>query len=207
VTRRPRAFDAVLFDFDGVLVDSFDAWLAVVNEVADRFGCPRLSRERMHEVFGQGIEEDARLLYPGRTAAEIRRAYDDAMPRHLARVAVNPTAPPALERLRAAGVRRAVVSNTQDTLLDATLRITGLDGQVDAWVGVGGDVREKPHPDLLLAALRRLGVPPDRALMVGDTRYDEEAAAAAGTAFLRYVFSGGLDLAAECLDRVHAREA
>lgn len=193
--RTPRAFDAVLFDLDGVLVDSFEVWLEVVNRTAERFGRPPVTRERLASIFGQGIADDMRNLYPGRTRAEILAAYDDAMPRSLARITVNPEAASTLDGLGARGVKRAVVTNSQPSIAADVLRLAGLTGHVELWAGAGDGLREKPAPDLLLHALGRLGVPAGRALMVGDTDYDERAANAAGTRFLRYEIRRGTSLA------------
>ena len=67
VGRAPRQIEAVLFDLDGVLVDSFEVWVGVVNEVAERFGRPSVTREFVASIFGQGISDDMRNLYPGRS--------------------------------------------------------------------------------------------------------------------------------------------
>lgn len=187
--------DAVLFDLDGVLVDSFHVWLAVANAARQRFGHANLTAADLKPIFGQGIADDMVNLYPGRSRTEILRAYDDAMPSSIAKMHVNPEALPVLKALGARGIRRAVVTNTQQSLAGLALRTVGFEPHLDAWTGVGGTLREKPAPDLLLHVLSRLGVPPERALMVGDTDYDARAAAAAGVRFLRYEIRTGARLA------------
>lgn len=193
---------AVLFDLDGVLVDSYEAWYRVVNEAARRFGAPPVSRERLAEVFGQGPEEDARTLFAGRAVAEIQAVYDEAMPAYVEEVVVGPESHAVLEDLGRRGVGRAVVTNTQRDVARVVLAATGLLDRLDAWVGVGDGLREKPAPDLPRAALARLGVPAAGALLVGDTRYDREAAEAVPMRFLPFVLGEGGSLAhglAACL--------
>jgi HAD superfamily hydrolase (TIGR01509 family) len=185
---------AVLFDLDGVLVDSFHVWLAVVNEASRRFGRPPVTEQALRPIFGQGIADDMRNLYPGRTREEIRRAYDEAMPAAMTRMTVNPEAVTVLQALKARGIRRAIVTNTQQSLVAGVLRNAGLLEHVDAWSGVSAGVREKPAPDLLVNALAHLGLPAERALMVGDTDYDSRAAQAAGVRFLRYEIRTGARL-------------
>jgi HAD superfamily hydrolase (TIGR01509 family) len=194
--RADGAVRAVLFDMDGVLVDSFEVWLGVVNATARRFGHPEVTRERLLAIFGQGIADDMRNLYPGRSRDEILAAYDEAMPGCLARITVNPEAADSLALLRTHGVRRAVVTNSQTSIAGSVLRLVGLEAHLDTWTGVSGGLKEKPAPDLLLHALRVLGTKPQDALMVGDTDYDEEAAKAAGTRFLRYEIRKGTSLKA-----------
>jgi HAD superfamily hydrolase (TIGR01509 family) len=184
----------VLFDLDGVLIDSFDVWWAVVNTTARRFGAPEITREGLLAIFGQGISDDMRNLYPGRTRQEILAAYDEAMPACSTNVRVNPEAVAALTLLKTHGVQRAVVTNSQASIAAAVLKATGLDAHLDTWTGVSAGLREKPAPDLLLHALGRLGIEPRDALMVGDTDYDERAARTAGTRFLRYEIRKGASL-------------
>ena len=187
---------AVLFDLDGVLIDSYDAWFRVVNETARELGAPAVSRELFRSIFGQGIAADLVNLYPGRTREEVEACYVRAMTRQAASIHVNPEALVALPDLGRRGYRRACVTNTQIGLARAILAASGLAAQFDDMQGARPGVREKPEPDLLFAALAALGVPAAEALMVGDSRYDEEAAAAAGVPFLHYEMKSGASLGA-----------
>lgn len=195
MTARPASrFRAVLFDLDGVLVDSFEVWFAAVNELRVRFGFAALTREQMTAVWGQGIGDDLRNLYPGRGREEVLAAYEAALPHAIGHMVVNPEARTALEGLAGRGLKRAVVTNTQASLAGGVLRRVGLDTHVEACVAVAPGLKEKPAPDMLLRALELLGVPTHEALMVGDTGYDRQAAEAAGTAFLRYEIRRGTSL-------------
>jgi phosphoglycolate phosphatase-like HAD superfamily hydrolase len=187
----PTPLRAVLFDMDGVLVDSYEAWLAVVNHAARRFQAPAIDRARLALLFGQGPEEDARTLFPGNAASAIRAVYDEAMPREVGRIAVGEESHAVLDALADRGIRRAVVTNTQTSLARLILEATGLLGRLDAWAGVGPGLREKPAPDLLEAVLRELGVDRTEALLVGDSRYDEEAARALGMTFVHFDLRAG----------------
>jgi HAD superfamily hydrolase (TIGR01509 family) len=193
---------AVLFDLDGVLVDSYDAWFLVVNDAAKRFGAPAIDAEKFRSVWGQGVSADVKNLYPGRTHAEVEAAYTDALPRRRDKVRVNPEAAATLDALAARDVARSVVTNTQEGLAREVLRAASLLSRIDVLVGVVEGRKEKPAPDLLLLAAAKLGVPPRRALMVGDSRYDEEAAAAARVPFLHYDQRTGASLLAAVLARV-----
>jgi phosphoglycolate phosphatase len=200
----PRAF---LFDLDGVLVDSFDAWFHVVNDAAKRFGAPAIAPDRFRSIWGQGVSADVQHLYPGRTHAEVEDAYADALPRHGAQVRVNPEAQATLDALAARGIARACVTNTQEGLARKVLESSSLLARFEAVVGVTAGRREKPAPDLLLLAAARIAVPPRRAVMVGDSRYDEEAATAAKVPFLHYDSRTGASLLAAVLARADAAPA
>ena len=109
-------------------------------------------------------------------------------------VAPLPGAAAALDRLRAAGCRLAVVSNQSGIargLLDEA-QVRAVNARLDALLGPFDEVLvcphddgagcrcRKPRPGLLLEALRRLGAPPARAAMIGDIGRDVDAARAAG---------------------------
>lgn len=173
-----------LFDLDGVLIDSWPIWLAVVDDAAERMGRPPVGPDRLRAFWGQGLEEDAKHFYPGAHIDEVRAAFAAAMPQHLDRVDVDPEAHRLLDELGARGVKRAIVTNTQDGLAEQILAVAGLLERVDFVAALTPQRREKPAPDIVLAALEALGLAPEEALVVGDTTYDEQAAAAAGVRFL-----------------------
>lgn len=190
------AVRAVLFDMDGVLVDSFEMWLHAMNDVAAELGHPPIERDAFEGAFGQGVEDDLRTFYRGSTRAAVERAQALALPRHAHRLQGNPAAGEVLAWLAAQGIARAVVTNTQHDAVDGLLHHAGLAGRFDAVLGVSSAIAGKPAPDLLLRACDTLGVAPTEAVMVGDTTYDAEAAAAAGTAYVHYELRRGDDLRA-----------
>lgn len=187
---------AVLFDMDGVLIDSFEMWFETMNAVARRFEAPAISREALRAAFGQGVEEDVRTFYRGVDIPTLNAAYDEEMPQFVDRIRPNPTAPAALAALEQRGIARAVVTNTQRSVVDGILTRCGLRSGIDHISAVAPGLREKPHPDLLRHALDHFDVPREAALMVGDTEvYDGAAARAAGVPFLFYDLRDGTDLA------------
>jgi HAD superfamily hydrolase (TIGR01509 family) len=174
------ALRAFLFDLDGVLIDSFGAWLAVANQAAAEFGLPAIAEDVFRRSFGQSSADDVDAFYPGRTAAEVDAFFGAHFRDHLRAVTVNPDAPPLLARARAAGLRLACVTNTSAPLAREILEVTRLGPLLDAALGAGPPHRPKPAPDLVRAALRALEIAPDEALLVGDTRYDVQAGRSAG---------------------------
>ncbi len=183
------AIRAVLFDLDGVLVDSQEVWFAVLCAVAHDLGRPAVSRADFLAGWGQGIAADVERFFPGRTVAEIERRYDEAFAKHLDRLCFDPVGPAVLAELARRRVLTALITNTPGPLARAILARGGL--ALDAVVG-GTDVpRGKPAPDMVLRACAELGVAPERAVVVGDTDYDRAAAAAAGVAFVGMRFGDG----------------
>lgn len=177
-------FRAVLFDMDGVLVESQDAWFHLLQDCAQRLSCPAIDRATFDASFGQGVEADVAQFFPTATAEALETLYARHFLDHRAHVQVNPDARPVLEALTARGRGTAVVTNTPTELAAAILE--GVRLGADVVFGPGDGLAEKPAPDLVLAACEALEVNPAEVLFVGDSRYDAEAAAAAGATFVGY---------------------
>jgi HAD superfamily hydrolase (TIGR01509 family) len=172
---------AVLFDLDGVLVDTYRVWEVLLNDVAQRLGYPPVSPEVYQKSWGQGIEVDVRKFYPRHTVEEIRREYSRYYGDHLHHLRVMEGAAQALGSL---AVPKAVITNSPTDLARRALALARLETYFDAVVGCDQVARSKPEPDMVIEACRRLGVLPPEALVVGDSRFDEGAARAAGASFV-----------------------
>jgi phosphoglycolate phosphatase len=177
--------DAVIFDCDGVLFDSWRANVAFYNAVLASLGRPPLDaawEERAHvmassQLFDALFGADPALHERARAAA---RATDYG-PFYDLMVPVEGLHEVLAEL--AEGHALAVASNRGRTVSEVVRRF-GIDRYLDCAVGTLDVERPKPHPDMLLLCLDRLEVAPERALFVGDAVSDLEAATAAGTHFV-----------------------
>jgi phosphoglycolate phosphatase/AHBA synthesis associated protein len=185
----PRGCRAVLFDMDGVLLDSREAWCGLVQAAGLALAGRAISRDEFDATWGQGVAADVERFFPGRTEEEVARFYLDHFVEHAASLRVDPESRPLLEALRGRGLRVAVVTNTPGELARRTLAAAGL--EPETVVGADEVARAKPAPDIVHEACSRLGVRPAEALVVGDSRYDREAAAAAGASFVGVGAAGG----------------
>ena len=177
---------AVLFDLDGVLVDTYEAWYTLVQATARHFGAPDVSRSAFEATWGQSVEDDTRDLVPGPTVREVADHYGSHFHEHAGQVGVDREAHAVLTGLRTRGIRTACVTNSPTPVAREILHAAKLEPLLDTIVGAGDVPHPKPAPDLLEAALRRLAVPPAAAVMVGDSRFDEQAAAAAGVRYVHF---------------------
>ncbi|MBI5881996.1 MAG: HAD family hydrolase [Elusimicrobia bacterium] len=180
---RARGIAGILFDLDGVLVDTYAVWQSLVADVAARLGYSPPTSSQFRSSWGQGIEDDVRTFFTRHTVAQVRAAYEEHYASHLGRVRVMEGARTALKSLPQP---KAVVSNTPHRLIELTLRLAGLDRHFQAVLGPDDVGASKPAPDMLFEACRRLAVRPRDAMMVGDSDYDEKAAAAAKIPFIRF---------------------
>jgi len=170
---------AVLFDLDGVLIDSARAWHRIIKRGTREFGCPPVSYETFIGTFGQGPEADRDMFFPSRSVEDVSDLYHRTFPEELDAVELMPGSLEILDTLRGRNIKRAVVTNTPRDLAEKVLQRKAITERVDV-LSAAGDAPEKPAPDLLLLALAKLRLQPERVLYVGDSNSDRAAARAAG---------------------------
>lgn len=194
--------DAILFDLDGVLVDSYPVWFNVLNAALAEQGRGPITELQFEGTWGQSAEHDRSLWFPELTLREMEATYARHYLDFVDSVRVMDGAADLVTRLRERGFKTAVVTNSPRPIADRVLTAVGLIALFQAVV-TGSDVaRAKPAPDMLLAASQALAVPPARALMLGDTENDRNAARAAGCPFVH--FGRDITRLSELLDRVGA---
>jgi HAD superfamily hydrolase (TIGR01549 family) len=182
---------AVLFDMDGVLVFSEDAWFAVYNETLEHFGHAAISRGAFDAIYGNGTAADRDAYMPERTVAEIDAAYGRVFEARLDLIRPNTEAAEVLRVLRSLGVRTAVATNTNRPLADRILEVQGLLPLLDSVSGADEAGAGKPDPAVVRLAAARAGAALNGCLFVGDSRYDEEAARRAPVRFVGYRYGSG----------------
>jgi HAD superfamily hydrolase (TIGR01509 family) len=175
--------EAVVFDLDGVLIDSEHVWDEVREELARERG-GRWHKRAQADMMGMSSVEWSRYLHdviglpepPEEINAEVVRRmearYADELP-------VVPGAVEAVRRL-AGSFRLGLASSSNRPLIDAVLAATGLAHLFEAVVSSEEVPRGKPAPDVYLEAARQLGVAPERAAAVEDSANGILSAHAAG---------------------------
>jgi len=175
---------AVIFDMDGVLVDSEPFGYEALRRVMARHGLPH-SEEENAEFLGRTTLESCRILkarhrLPG-APETLAEWYIEGM---LALIGQGPIpmagVPDVLLRLRAAGYPMALASSAEPRVIDANLAALSLRPLFEAVVSGTQVARGKPAPDVFLAAAERLAVSPHGCLVIEDSRNGLLAAKAAG---------------------------
>src|SRR5512134_2594362 len=172
----------VVFDWDGTLVDSTSLIATSIQEACRDVGHPVPSEEDARYVIGLGLAEAMRHVAPGLVEARFRELSERYRHHYLAREPQIPLFRGAVElidELRARGYRLGIATGKSRRGLDRALAATGLASRFDA-TRCADEGRSKPHPDMLLHLMDRLGVRPEETVMVGDTTHDVALARNAG---------------------------
>jgi HAD superfamily hydrolase (TIGR01509 family) len=179
--------EAVVFDMDGVLIDSEPVWEEVRRGlVAERGGRwrPDTQDRLMGMSTGEWSAYMSQDLGVGLTPDEVAKAVIDAMAGRYA--AHLPLMPGAVEAVTALAERwpLAVASSAPQSLIEVVLDASGMRPSFKVALSSERVARGKPAPDIYLAVVDRLGVPPGKCAAVEDSSNGLRSAAAAGLAVI-----------------------
>jgi HAD superfamily hydrolase (TIGR01509 family) len=175
--------EAVVFDLDGVLIDSEPVWEEVRRDlVASRGG--HWAPDTQRRLMGMSTGEWARYLSddlgvqltPDEVAAQVIQEMAGRYARHLP---LMPGAVGAVRRM-AAHWPLGLASSSPPVLIETVLKAAGIESPFAATVSTEEVPHGKPAPDVYLAVARRLGIEPARGVAVEDSSNGLRSAAAAG---------------------------
>ena len=180
---------AVIFDMDGVLVDSAEAHRRAWEQLGCEVGTP-FTAALFQQTFGQRNASIIPVWLGARGAGEITAEQIDALAgrketlyREFVRqgaVRVYPGVSTLLRQLRAHGARVAIASSGPRENVSLVINTIGVQSAVDATVASEDVVEGKPHPEVFLKAADRLGVAPVSCAVIEDAVHGIEAAKRAG---------------------------
>lgn len=190
-----RQIKAILFDLDGVLVNSLEAWHLAFNETLQKFGRNPLTREQFRrDCWGIGLDENMKRLGLGYEGSEYCRSrYVD----HIDKVSILPGTREVLQSLDS---RKGLVTSTPARQTELILNKFDLEKHFDAII-TGDDVgKTKPDPEPVIKVCKRLNVDPPETILIGDNESDVQAGRAAGCKVIGFGVNG--DFTADDMDDV-----
>jgi pyrophosphatase PpaX len=177
-------YSAFLFDLDGTLLDSIDLIVESFHYTRHAHFGDRLPDERYRSAIGTPLRAIFSAMARSESEADamVRTYVDYNMKIHDARVRPYPGVVDVVRALGARGTRLAVVTSKLHDNAVRGLVVCALDAELEVVIGSDDVARGKPDPEPVLAALTRLDVDADRAVLVGDSPHDVEAGRRAGVA-------------------------
>lgn len=177
---RQPLFDAVVFDLDGVLIDSFDVMrhaFAHAYREAVGDGEPPFAEYRTHQ--GRYFPDIMRMMG---LPLEMQETFVQRSTELIDEVRIYPEVRELLQVLHDAGIPTAVATGKSGLRARAVLRAHGLMPFLHAVVGSDEVSQPKPAPDIVVEAIRRIGATPQSTVMIGDAVIDIQSGRAAGVA-------------------------
>ncbi|MEZ5332094.1 MAG: HAD-IA family hydrolase [Thermoanaerobaculia bacterium] len=175
-----RPYDLLVFDWDGTIVDSISAIVGCTRVTLDEMDLAHVDDDTIRGAIGLGLRETVERFHPG-CPEERYRDILETYRRHWietyhARLGPFDGMAALLAGLETAGYLLAVATAKSRRGLQRDFDTTGL-GPFFVASRTMDEAPSKPHPEMLESLLDELGVPPPRALMIGDTVHDLQMAA------------------------------
>ncbi len=169
-------YDAVIFDLDGTLTDTLEDLKNSVNFALQSFGFPERTLDEVRSFVGNGVRK---LIFRSVPCGTNEKTEEDCLAvfrEHYKNNSLVKTKPyvgiiPMLEELKKQGIKAAVVTNKMNEAAQDIVRIF-FDGLIGTTVGQIDGMAQKPQPDGIYAALKKLGVSKEKAVYVGDSEVD-----------------------------------
>jgi len=175
------SFAAVCFDFDGTLADNFAAIAKAVNYVRLSKNLGPMAIAEVRGFVGRGIEYLIAHTVPRGSADENVASYRAYFPSVMREgTTLLPGAAQTLASLHEAGLQLALCSNKSSRFSRELLGYLNIAAYFSIVLGPEDVGKPKPAPDMLMAAMARIGAAPEQTLYVGDMVIDIETARAAG---------------------------
>jgi pyrophosphatase PpaX len=171
---------ALLFDFDGTLLNTNDLIIDTFLHVLDEKFPGQYTREACLRFIGPSLKETFDEITPGETEAMIAKYQEFNMKYHDELAKGYDGVVETLEQLHAMGIRMAIVSTKKRFSLERGMKLLGVEHLFETYIGYDDVEHEKPHPEPVLLALQQLGVEKEEAMMIGDNYHDILAGQNAG---------------------------
>ena len=192
---------AVIFDLDGVLVDSEPSYAIALNRVLESDGEEPLTENESRGLVGTTVEDTWNAIKEMRSLTKPFEYYLGIYSRTLIEIfrtglELQPGAMDVVRAVRDRGLPLGLATSSRRAWVDVQLEVVGVNSIFDVAV-TGDEVQNgKPSPEIYLSAAHLLGVPPAECLAIEDSPSGVASAVAAGmyTVAVRTESTAGLDI-------------
>ncbi|MCH8329407.1 MAG: HAD hydrolase-like protein, partial [Nanoarchaeota archaeon] len=146
--KRKTKLKAVLFDLDGVVIDSFDAWFNVFNHVRKNFKLKEISKkEFIKNVWGGSVQADAKNYFKNKDVKEIGELYRKLISKYTHKTKLMPDAEKVLKNIKEKKIKIGLVTNTFRKPTLEILKFHKIENYFDKVITADDIERAKPYPD------------------------------------------------------------
>jgi len=177
-----KQYDAVIFDWDGTIMDSTHSIVSAIQKACTDMGQPVPSRDQARWVIGLSLDSALYHIAPNLPADQLSDfvgRYKHHFFQEDQTLTLFDGIRPLLGELREQRVKLAVATGKGRAGLDRVLQASALDAYF-SMTRCADESRGKPNPDMLFDIMNSLALDPERVLMVGDTTHDIHMAHNAG---------------------------
>ena len=179
--KRKTELKAVLFDMDGVIIDSFEAWFSVFNQVRKDLKLKEIKRDEFKsKVWGGSVSRDAKNYFKNADVKEIEQKYQKLITEHVEATKLMDDAENVLKEIKKKNIKIGLVTNTFREPAMAALKQHKINNYFDVIITADDSEKLKPYPDPVIKLCEKLDVMPDETILVGDTKNDYKAGKSAG---------------------------
>jgi HAD superfamily hydrolase (TIGR01509 family) len=167
---------AILFDMDGVLIDSLDSWWHALNEALKKFKHQELTRDEFIATYwGHDLKENLKRL---KLRPEVAPFCNITYGNYIDYIRIYPDTKSTLQQLTT--FRKVIITNTPMDCARQILNKFQITRYFETIITSDDVKKAKPDPEIVYNACERLGVHPSTVLLIGDTDSDVKAGKAAG---------------------------
>lgn len=174
-----KQYDAYLFDWDGTTAQTLAMWLSIQRATMDAYGIHVTDKELVRKVFGRARPGLIELGIPEADLSEVFRQWGAKAQAGIVDVPLYPHFADVIKTLQRRSKKLGLITATARPTIERALDAHSLHG-VFSTITAGGEAPDKPNPAGILQALEKLGVTKSRAVMLGDSEKDIQAAHNAG---------------------------
>jgi phosphoglycolate phosphatase/pyrophosphatase PpaX len=188
-----KTMKAILFDLDGVLIDSLNSWLHAFNETMKKFGYREFGEKEFKEKFwGPELKENLREMRIN-NGVEIEKYCISKQMEFLSDIKLFPETEQVLDHLYKK-FKIGLITNTPRENVKKVLNKFDLEKYFDVIVTGDDVINGKPDPEMVSKACELLAVEPKDAILVGDTESDVIAGQSAGCAVVGIKVHGDYEI-------------